>query len=168
VLAPLIAIGMRFASLRGIRNQVGTHMKTLELKSFLVRTTLLFLSLTGCATAATAAPHPIRWANRHRFLMATSAVMFAASAADAQTSMDAQKRCPVCSEANPFVGPHPSAPTFWSFVIAGDSGVALLDWRLLKRNRTVDKSALLTITGLAASLHAYAAYHNTTLPVMPK
>jgi hypothetical protein len=140
-------------------------MKTAELKSFLLRTTVLSLSLAGCAQAA---PHPLQWANRHKLLIASSAVMFAASALDAQTSIDAQKRCPMCSEANPFVGPHPSAPAFWSFVVAGNSGVTLLDWRLLKRNRRVDKSFIVTITGIAASLHAYAAYHNTTLGATPK
>jgi hypothetical protein len=138
-------------------------MKTSEFKPFAVRTTLLLLCLVACAQVTMAAPHPIRWANRHKLLIITSAVMFAASAADAQTSIDAEKRCPACTETNPFVGSHPSSTVLWSFVVAGNSGVTLLDWRLLRRNRNADKSFLLTITGLAASLHACAAYHNSTL-----
>jgi hypothetical protein len=134
----------------------------------LIRTALLSAALGTCAQAAIASPHPIRWVGRHKLLIATSAIMFAASAVDAQTSIDAERRCPTCAETNPIVGARPSATAFWSFVVVGNSGVTLLNWYSLKHNRPQDKSFTVIVTGVAASLHAYAAYHNTTLPTTPR
>jgi hypothetical protein len=142
-------------------------MRNSGAKFVLIRTALLAAVLSTCAQAAIASPHPIRWVGHHKLLIATSAIMFAASAMDAQTSIDAERRCPACVETNLIVGPRPSTTAFWSFVAAGNSGVTLLNWYSLKHNRPQDKSFTVIVTGVAASLHAYAAYRNTTLPTTP-
>jgi len=143
-----------------------TLTQTMKSRLNALKISLIVLLLVGFAQSGMAAPHPIQWASRHKLLIVTSAVMFAASAADAQSSIEAEKRCAACVEMNPFVGSRPSTPAFWSFTLVGNSGVTFLNWHLLKRNRSSDKAFILTLTGVAASLHAYAAYHNAGLPTV--
>ena len=128
-----------------------------------IQTAVISILLFICAQRAGASPHPIQWIGHHKLLVATSALLFAAEAADAQTSTETQRRCPACLETNPIVGRHPSATELWSVVVAEDLGMTLFDRYALESDHKFAKPLTVGLTEVVASVHAYAAYHNTTL-----
>lgn len=129
-----------------------------------MRTVLVSLLLFGCIQTAAARPHPIRWVGRHKVLVISSAALFGSQAADVQTSIDAQRTCRTCLETNSIVGQHPSSSQFWLFEAALGAGGTFANWHALKSDSKIGKSLTLGLTGTAIVLHAYAAYHNSTLP----
>lgn len=128
-----------------------------------MRTALVSLLLFGCVQAAAARPHPIQWVGRHKVLVISSAALFGSQVADIQTSIDDQRTCRTCLETNPIVGQHPSPPQFWLFEAVLGAGGTFANWHALKSDSKIGKSLTLGLTGTAIVLHAYAAYHNSTL-----
>jgi hypothetical protein len=129
-----------------------------------MRTALFLLLLFGCIQTAAARPHPIRWVARNKVLVISSAALFGSQAADVQTSIDVQRSCRTCLETNSIVGQHPSSSQFWLFEAALGAGGTFANWHALKSDSKIRKSLTLGLTGAAIMLHAYAAYHNSTVP----
>ena len=122
-------------------------MQSAPTKVDAMRTAAVAMVLFVCAQTAGARPHPIRWVGRHKLLVATSALLFAAQAADAQTSIETQRRCPTCSEMNPIVGSHPSASELWSVVVAENVGITLFNRHWFKSDSEFEKPVTVGLTG---------------------
>ena len=137
-------------------------------RAVFMRTLLVTLLVLIPFESAAGRPHPIRWATQHKIFVVTTGALFAAQAADVQTSLAIQQSCRTCVETNPFVGRHPSAGELWSVAAAESFAGAIINWRLLKSESKVQKSVALSVTSAAILLHSRAAYENSTLTTVPR
>ncbi|MGH7744906.1 MAG: hypothetical protein ACREQ5_08880 [Candidatus Dormibacteria bacterium] len=131
--------------------------------------TSLTLAFFMCPFASHAHPHPIRWVKHHKLLVATSALLIAADAADTESTVRAQRRCPSCYETALFMGKHPSPARLWSITIAEDAALCTFNWYVLKQNPDYkfEKALGIAVTSGLALSHALGAYHNAGLPERP-
>lgn len=127
-------------------------------------------------------PHPIGFVKHHKLLLVTSALYLASDFADTETTIQAQRRCPTCSEGSPLFGAHPSPARLWGESAAFEAGYIWFNWFGTKdtgltgakdfsetdkeQNPTLyilcklEKPITLAIMGWATESHISGAYHN--------
>lgn len=99
----------------------------------------------------------------HKELLANDAIEIAAWSADAASTIDVQRNCPSCVEANPIVGPHPSAGVVWSYAIGmAGTHTALnhLIWHYAPE--TTDRHLIWASTSIVAINELFNVHGNVT------
>lgn len=134
------------------------------------RMVFVVLLLAAPIRSAEAHPHLVSWMKHHKVFVAASAAIFAASAADAVTSIHALERCLDCTEANPFLGQHPSSRTYWSVSIASSAMTSVCEWygERISDDYGFMKPVARTFAGAVIVTHVVDAYANSTRPSSDK
>jgi hypothetical protein len=85
-----------------------------------------------------AKPHPMRYIQSHKELIASDAIIFAALSADAASSVHCQSISVSCAEQNPFLNRRPSIPATWSFAMGYAGSVIAADhalWHITRNDK---------------------------------
>lgn len=118
-------------------------------------------------------PHPIRWFKHHKMAVITSAIMYAANAADVISTIKLQERCKTCAEQAWFFGKRPSPAKLWGISSAEFALFDIFNLALLTPSPDApagddtNTGAALIIDGMFTGGHIYGAYHNAGLPSTP-
>jgi hypothetical protein len=100
----------------------------MKLKILLLAILMLFTVSVNAGPKSLYLTNVYHWAGHHKFELLVDASMFAASAADVESSYRSQHQaCNCVVETNPFLGPRPSRAELWGVKLPFDVGLSIIN-----------------------------------------